>query len=124
MPIQTQLADLLTVTKEPGRIDRIARVSMAIMALLILVALVSFGVVSPSVFQLNQQPICGNATILKEIPTIWPSSETIRKCIAQHAVFVQLEYFCRVIQGSPEMEVHSYSDYVNKKITITINVRK
>ena len=113
------------------KIDRAARVCIAAVGILILVMMVAFGAVTPTFLEQKLQQLAkrsdciqANTTIIKEVPSLWPPSETIRKCIAQHAVFVQLEYFCRVLNGTPEMEVHSYSDYVKKKITITVNVRR
>ena len=65
---------------------------------------------------------CINRPIVRHVPTVWPSSETIRKCIAQHAVFVHLESFCRMLNGTPELEVRSKIDYANKKFYVEINV--
>lgn len=56
--------------------------------------------------------------------TIWPSSDAIRTCIANHAVFVQLEHYCRAIKEYNEVEVHSYLDRARKKLTLTVNVRR
>ena len=56
--------------------------------------------------------------------TVWPASDTIRKCIANHAVFVQLEHYCRAIGRYNEIEVHSYLDRARKKLTVTVNVRR
>ena len=55
------------------------------------------------------------------VHSVWPASATIRNCIAQHVVFVQLEHFCRMVRGQPALEVHAYVDTINKKITITVN---
>ena len=122
---ETDASDIRFVRRTTERAYRVHTVSSAIVLLLML--LVGLESLLQRSTQNHPPPSrisdCIHTPSNITVPTLWPTSEDIRKCMAQHALFVQLEHFCREINGHhKDLEIHSYYDG-RSKLTVTINGR-